>query len=301
MIGEQVDCIRHEPVMVEEVLFYILERTRNVVVDCTLGDGGHSWEILSRSPGAFVLGIDVDDEALAVSDKRLGSKFRGRVKVAKGDYRELPCVLARLGVPRISGVLFDLGVSSRQIDKAERGFSYWGKAPLDMRMNPAAPRTAGDILLESSEDELECIIREYGEERFSRQIARAIVTRRIVEPITTTEALVDVVIDAIPSRARREKMHPARRTFQALRIATNDELSRLAKSIRRAFFLLEQGGILMVISYHSLEDRIAKNVLKELEAIGAGTVRAKKVIRPSEAEIERNSRSRSAKLRVIQR
>lgn len=301
MNGEPIDCIRHEPVMVKEVLSFILERTRHVVVDCTVGDGGHSWEILSSSSGTYVLGIDVDDEAVAVSDKRLISGFKGRFKVVKWDYRELPEALARFGVPRISGALLDLGVSSRQIDKAERGFSYWAEAPLDMRMNPAGQRTARDILSESSEEELERIMREYGEERFSRQIARAIVKRRAAEPILTTENLVEVVINAVPPRARRDKIHPARRTFQALRIAVNDELSRLARTLRGIFSLLEPGGILLVIAYHSLEDRIAKNVFRELEAGGDGKVRTRKVLRPSEAEIERNPRSRSARLRVIER
>ncbi len=301
MNSEQIDCIRHEPVMVEEVLSFILERTRNVVVDCTIGDGGHSWEILSSSSGTFIVGIDVDDEAVAVSDKRLTSGFKGRFKVMKWDYRELPGALARFGVPRISGALLDLGVSSRQIDKAGRGFSYWAEAPLDMRMNPAGQRTAKDILSESSEEQLERIIREYGEERFSRQIARAIVKRRAAKPIATTQNLVEVVRNAIPPRARKDKMHPARRTFQALRIAVNDELSRLARTFKRVFSLLEPGGVLLVIAYHSLEDRIAKNVFRELEAGEDGIVRTRKVLRPSEAEIERNPRSRSARLRVIER
>lgn len=299
MMNQHNDYIYHEPVMVEEVVSFIMERKRDIFVDCTLGDGGHSWEVLSRNQDTFVLGIDVDDEALEVANKRLGSKFQGRFKAIKGDYRELPYVLARVGVSRIGGMLLDLGVSSRQLDEAHRGFSYRTEAPLDMRMNPLASRTARDILADSSQDEIENILRQYGEERCARQIARAIVERRNVEEIATTTDLVGTIKSAIPTRSQGK--HPARKTFQALRIATNDELSRLSKSIEQGIYLLEPGGIIVIITYHSLEDRIAKNTFRDIESRGLGTVRTRKVIRPSEAEIKRNPRSRSAKLRVIQR
>ena len=301
MMNQHNDYIYHEPVMVEEVVSFIMERKRDIFVDCTLGDGGHSREILSHSPDTFVLGIDVDDEALEVANKRLGSKFQGRFKAIKGDYRELPGVLARFGVSGIGGMLLDLGVSSRQLDEAHRGFSYWTEAPLDMRMNPDAPKTARDILAESSQDELERILRDYGEERFARRIARTIVERRKIKEITTTTELVDAIKGAMPVRTRSQAQHPARKTFQALRIATNDELSRLNASIVQGFHLLEQGGVILIITYHSLEDRIAKNTFRDIESKGLGTVRTRKVVRPSEAEIKRNPRSRSAKLRVIQR
>ncbi len=300
MMDRLDERIYHKPVMVEEVLSFVNQRKRSVVVDCTLGDGGHSQAILDNTQDTFVIGIDVDDGAVAVAGKRLGSMFRGRFHVSKGDYRELNWHLAQSGVPRVSGILIDLGVSSRQLDQAHRGFSYWVEAPLDMRMNPQSPRTARDIVTQSSEAELERILREYGEERFSRQIARAIVEQRDKRQIETTTELVEVIKSALPARARYKQQHPARKTFQALRIAVNDELSRLDSALRRCFSLLEPEGVLMVITYHSLEDRIAKRVFKQAETGGTGLVRTKKVIRPSEAEVAGNPRARSAKLRVIQ-
>jgi len=300
MMGCEVRREYHQPVMVSEVLEFILEARRNIVVDCTVGDGGHSLEILRNSPNTFVFGIDVDDEAVSTSQKRIDREFMGRFKAVKWDYRELNRFCSRFGIARISAVLFDLGVSSRQLDQKERGFSYQVDAPLDMRMDPRLHKTAADILAEASEDELEGIIREYGEERFSRRIAREIVERRKVEPITTTGQLVEVIDSAMPKGARKDPIHPARRTFQALRIATNDELSRLGDSLAVAFSLLEPGGVLIVITYHSLEDRIVKNTFKELEANLSATIRTKKVLRATKSEVEVNPRSRSAKLRVIQ-
>lgn len=299
-MGCEVRREYHQPVMVSEVLEFILEARRNIVVDCTVGDGGHSLEILRNSPNTFVFGIDVDDEAVSTSQKRIDREFMGRFKAVKWDYRELNRFCSRFGITRISAVLFDLGVSSRQLDQKERGFSYQVDAPLDMRMDPRLHKTAADILAEASEDELEGIIREYGEERFSRRIAREIVERRKVEPITTTGQLVEVIDSAMPKGARKDPIHPARRTFQALRIATNDELSRLGDSLAVAFSLLEPGGVLIVITYHSLEDRIVKNTFKELEANLSATIRTKKVLRATKSEVEVNPRSRSAKLRVIQ-
>lgn len=299
-MGCEVRREYHQPVMVSEVLEFILEARRNIVVDCTVGDGGHSLEILRNSPNTFVFGIDVDDEAVSTSQKRIDREFMGRFKAVKWDYRELNRFCSRFGITRISAVLFDLGVSSRQLDQKERGFSYQVDAPLDMRMDPRLHKTAADILAEASEDELERIIREYGEERFSRRIAREIVERRKVEPITTTGQLVEVIDSAMPKGARKDPIHPARRTFQALRIATNDELSRLGDSLAVAFSLLEPGGVLIVITYHSLEDRIVKNTFKELEANLSATIRTKKVLRATKSEVEVNPRSRSAKLRVIQ-
>ncbi|HOA70449.1 MAG: 16S rRNA (cytosine(1402)-N(4))-methyltransferase RsmH [Bacillota bacterium] len=301
MMDRLDERIYHKPVMVREVLEFVTECTRSVVVDCTLGDGGHSYAILDNTQDTFVLGIDIDDEAVAVAGKRLNPVFGGRFHPSKGDYRELNLHLARVGIPRVSGILIDLGVSSRQLDQAHRGFSYWAEAPLDMRMNPQSTTTAKDIVAYSSEEELERILREYGEERYSRQIAKAIVEHRDKHPIETTTELVQIIQNAIPSRVRYRRLHPARKTFQALRIAVNDELSRLDAALRRCFSLLEAGGVLMVITYHSLEDRIAKRVFRELEAMGPGLVRTKKVIRPSEAEVADNPRARSGKLRVIQR
>ncbi|HHW17687.1 MAG TPA: 16S rRNA (cytosine(1402)-N(4))-methyltransferase RsmH [Firmicutes bacterium] len=292
----------HEPVMVEKVLSYALGIRMNVFVDCTLGDGGHTLEILRATRDTLVIGIDIDREAVAAARERLTSSgFPGRAVVLREDYRNLPHVLARLGVPRIDAAIFDLGVSSRHLDDPQRGFTYKGDAPLDMRMNPDSPKTARDIIMNSSEAELERIIREYGEERFSQKIARAIVERRSVKPIETASDLVEVILKAIPGRFRGGRLHPARRTFQALRIATNDEISKLGNSLQNAFYLLNPGGKLMVISYHSLEDRVVKGLFRELEKTGNARVLTKKPDRPSEAEVARNPRSRSAKMRVIER
>ncbi len=293
--------IYHEPVMANEVLSFIPKRKTNIAVDCTLGDGGHTWEILSANPSTFVLGIDVDDEAIEVSQQRLFSKFNGRFQLAKYDYRRLQYHLANLGISKVGAILLDLGVSSRQLDQAHRGFSFMVEAPLDMRMNPMQQKTAGDVLSESDEKTIERILKRYGEERFAKQIARAITKYKTKQKISTTTELVEIIKSAIPARARYGSIHPARRTFQALRIATNDELSQLRCSLYKCFDLLEPKGVLIVITYHSLEDRIVKRVFKQIEDKKIGVVRTRRVVRPTKAEILKNSRSRSAKLRVVQK
>jgi 16S rRNA (cytosine1402-N4)-methyltransferase len=291
----------HEPVMVSEVMRHLLSRPREVVVDCTVGDGGHSLEVLSRTKGTFVVGVDVDSEAVAVSRMRLGESFPGRFVVTKGDYRELPTVLAKLGIPAIDGALYDLGVSSRQLDAPERGFSYWGEGPLDMRMDRESAFTAREILNTWSEEEIGRILRDYGEERFSARISREIVRAREEGPLETAKDLVAVIKRAVPGPARRGATHPARRTFQALRIAANDELSRLGTSLERAFGLLRPGGAMAVLSYHSLEDRIVKSVVKSLADRGLVKKLTRRPETASEAEVSRNARSRSAKLRAIEK
>lgn len=291
----------HEPVMVSEVLQHLSARPRSVVADCTLGDGGHSEAVLSSTKETFVVGMDVDSEALAVADVRMRESHPGRFVAVKGDYRELPTVLAKLGIPAIDGALFDLGVSSRQLDTLERGFSYWGEGPLDMRMNQEGGMTAADILQTWSEEEISRILREYGEERFSARISREVVRAREDHLLGTAKDLVEIIKRAYPAAAKRGGPHPARRTFQALRIATNDELSRLALSMERAVHLLRPGGVVAVLTYHSLEDRIVKNSFKGLIERGAGVKVQRKPETASEAEVARNARSRSAKLRVIER
>ncbi len=291
----------HEPVLVSEVLTHLLARPRKVIADCTLGDGGHSMAVLERTTETFVVGIDVDSEAVAVAGKRLRESHPGRFVARKGDYRELPTVLANLGIPAIDGALFDLGVSSRQLDTPERGFSYWGEGPLDMRMNQEGGLTARDILETWSEQDIARILRDYGEERFSARISREIVRAREEHLLGTAKDLVEIIKRAYPGSAKRGGPHPARRTFQALRIATNDELSRLGQSMERAFYLLKPGGVLVVLTYHSLEDRIVKNSFRGLVDRGLGRKVVRKPEMPSEEEVERNARSRSAKLRVIER
>jgi 16S rRNA (cytosine1402-N4)-methyltransferase len=291
----------HEPVMVEEVMKYLLARPRKVIADCTLGDGGHTKVVLSRTSGTFVVGMDVDSEALMVAGQRLRESYPGRFVAVKGDYRELPTVLAKLGIPAIDGALFDLGVSSRQLDTLERGFSYWGEGPLDMRMNQEGGMTAGDIVNSWSEEEISKILWEYGEERFSARISREIVRTREDRLLGTAKDLVDIVLRAYPGAARHGGPHPARRTFQALRIVTNDELSRLALAMERAADLVNHEGVLAVLTYHSLEDRIVKSSFKALVERGAGQRVQKKPETASEAEVAGNARSRSAKLRVVER
>ena len=289
----------HEPVMVREVTDLLCPVSNPVVLDCTLGDGGHSLAVLGRSSGAFVVGIDVDSEAIEIAERRLRYAFPGRFVVRKGDYRGLPGVLARIGIPAVDGILFDLGVSSRQLDLPHRGFSYWSEGPLDMRMDRESPLTARDIVNTWSEEEIRRIIREYGEERLAARIAREIVRARGRRPIETTRELAEVIEGAVPGSARRQPVHSARRTFQALRIAVNGELVELGRSLLTAFELLRHRGVMVVLSYHSLEDRIAKNVMRSLADQGRGEILTKKPRAAGEAEISSNPRSRSAKLRAL--
>jgi 16S rRNA (cytosine1402-N4)-methyltransferase len=291
----------HEPVMVSETMSYLLQPDPAVCVDCTLGDGGHTLEILKRKRDVYVIGFDVDSEALRVARKRLAREFDGRFSALKADYRDMSRVLAEFGAPRVDAVLYDLGVSSRQLDTPERGFSYWGDQALDMRMNTDGAITAKDIVATYSGEELTRILREYGEERFAPRIAREIVKAREVREICTADELVELVKRAIPVRARTGGGHPARKTFQALRIAVNDELRRLARSLEDGFFHLKPLGVMAVLSYHSLEDRIVKETFKRLHDAGEGERLTKKPLSPSEAEVARNARARSARLRVMKR
>lgn len=291
----------HEPVMVSQVMEYLLSRPREVVVDCTVGDGGHSSGILRRDKGVFVAGIDVDREAVATARARLGESYPGRFVVDKGDYRDLPAVLSRLGIPRIDGALYDLGVSSRQLDTPERGFSYRGEGPLDMRMDLDGALTAGDIVNTWSENEIGRVLRDYGEERYWARISREIVRAREGYLLNTGKDLAEAIERAVPGHARRGSTHPARRSFQALRIAANDELSRLGEALERAFGLLRPGGAITVLSYHSLEDRIVKDAMRSLADRGIARRLTRKPVTASEAEVSRNARSRSAKLRAIEK
>ncbi len=291
----------HQPVMVSEVMKHLLARPRSVIADCTLGDGGHAAAVLERAAETFVVGMDVDTDALEVARRRLGQAHPGRFVAVRGDYRELPTVLAKLGIPAIDGALYDLGVSSRQLDAPERGFSYWGEGPLDMRMDRGGGITAGDILNTWSQEEIGRAIRDYGEERFWARISREIVRARERGPLDNGKDLVNIIKRAVPGPARRGAIHPARRTFQALRIATNDELSRLGVSLEKAFSCLTPGGAIVALSYHSLEDRIVKSVMKSLSDRGLARKLTRKPETASEAEVSRNARSRSAKLRAIEK
>ena len=255
--------VAHVPVLRERVLALVapaLERPGSVLVDATLGLGGHTEAVLERVPHARVVGIDRDPDALDRSRERL-QPYAERVTFAHAVYDEVADVLAELGLSSVQGVLFDLGVSSMQLDREDRGFAYAEDAPLDMRMDGTTGRTAADVLNTYSAGELARVLRDYGEERFARRIAGRIVAEREREPFTRSARLVELVRDAIPAATRRTGGHPAKRTFQALRIEVNDELAVLRRALPDAIDALAVGGRVVVMSYHSLEDRIAKQVL----------------------------------------
>jgi 16S rRNA (cytosine1402-N4)-methyltransferase len=281
----------HEPVLVEEVVRLLGEASS--VLDLTVGAGGHA-EALLEAGVPVIVGVDRDPEALAEASERLSDR-RERFRAVLARFSDVSEVAEEAGVSRAGGVLYDLGVSSLQLDRPGRGFSYRIDGPLEMRMGPEGP-TAAEVVNTYSEDELTRVIREHGEERYAGRIARAIVRARERAPLQSTAELSRVVAGAVPKR--RGGPHPARRTFQAIRIETNRELEELAASLPRAAGLLEPGGRLVVISYHSLEDRIAKRFLAGDERL---EVLTKKVVRPSQSEMARNPRARSARLRAAQR
>lgn len=289
---------------------------KGLYVDCTLGGGGHSYEILrASSPGGRLIGLDQDGEAIAAAGRRL-VEFKDRVTLVKANFAELPAVLERLGIRLVDGILYDLGVSSYQLDNPERGFSYQHDAPLDMRMNRDAGVPAGELINSLPEEELKRIIWEYGEERFAGRIASLIVRERKKAPIAATGQLADIIKAAIPARYRREGPHPAKRTFQAFRIAVNNELEKLRGALDEMVRFLGPGGRACVITYHSLEDRITKEAFREMArsctcprdfpVCVCDRKPLVKVIRPggiipTAEEIEENPRARSARLRIAEK
>ena len=306
--------MEHRPVLAREVvdLFEPALGEGGVVVDATLGRGGHSAELLAAFPRCNVIGIDRDPEALAASRAHLAS-YGDRVRFARDNFEGLASVLERLGIETVRGVLFDLGVSSPQLDEASRGFSFRNEGPLDMRMDPDQRLSAYEVVNGYAVGELEKVISLYGEERFARRIARSIVRRR---PITTTTELADVVKLAIPAATRRTGGHPARRTFQGIRIEVNAELRALESGLDQAISALEPGGRVVVISYHSLEDRIVKRRFADaargcvcppdLPVCRCGAratlrVLTRRPVRPTEKESARNPRAEAAKLRAAER
>ncbi|MBK5308060.1 MAG: 16S rRNA (cytosine(1402)-N(4))-methyltransferase RsmH [Frankiaceae bacterium] len=306
----------HVPVLLDRcvgLLAPALTGPDAVVVDCTLGMGGHAEALLAATPARLV-GVDRDPEALRRSTSRLSS-YADRTTFVHAVYDELPAVLAELRLERVQGVLFDLGVSSLQLDEAERGFAYAQDAPLDMRMDPTRGRTAADIVNTYAGKDLARVLREYGDERFAGRIADAIVRERDKEPFTSTARLAELVRSAIPAATRRTGGHPAKRTFQALRIEVNDELGVLRRAIPAAIDALAVGGRLVVLSYQSLEDRIVKaelvarstsDVPIDLPFIPAGSEpELRLLVRGSEqasvAEVETNPRAASVRLRAAER
>jgi len=288
------------PVMSAEVVAALAPGRGGVFVDCTLGLGGHAAAVLAAG-ATHVIGIDRDAEALAVARERL-ARWAGQVEFVHADFRGLGDLLDARGVPRVDGILADLGVSSLQFDGDGRGFSFQRDERLDMRMDRSSGPTAADLIAELPEGELADLIYRYGEERYSRRIARAVACARREGPIATTGQLAALVRRAIP-RKGYSPIHPATRTFQALRIAVNRELDGLDRFVGEACGRLAPLGRLVVIAFHSLEDRVVKHTLRELAADGSRSLRllARKAVRPTESEVESNPRARSARLRAIER
>ena len=306
---------KHISVLLNECIENLNIKPDGIYVDGTLGMGGHSYEIASRLSTGRLIGIDRDESAIERAGKRLAI-FGGRVTLVHGNFCDTAEILENLGIGGADGMLFDLGVSSPQLDETERGFSYMGDAPLDMRMDSGDSLKASDVVNGYSEDRLNRIFWDYGEERYARIISAAIVKYRAEKPIETTLELVGIIKSALPAAALREKQHPAKRCFQAIRIAVNDELGSIERMMETAPDKLNPGGRLCVISFHSLEDRIVKSGIaarengctcpREAPICTCGFVKtlrsvSRKPILPSEEELESNPRSRSAKLRVAER
>lgn len=307
----------HESVLVAEVVDYLAPRDHGVYVDGTLGGAGHAGQILGRAPGASLIGIDRDPAALLASQANLAA-FSDRIRLVHGTYGDLARILAELGATRVDGILLDLGVSSPQLDVAERGFSFARPGPLDMRMDPTSGPTALDLLRDTFVDDLADLIATLGEERHARKIARLIKEALAADRLHTTTDLANVIGKAVPTiEQRKSKIHPATRTFQALRIAVNAELAELEHFLAGFPDLLAPGGRCAIISFHSLEDRLVKNRFRDLawttslpphlaERAGERTLPVcelvtRKAVVATDDEIARNPRARSARLRVCER
>ena len=305
----------HVSVLLRECIDNLNIKPDGIYLDGTLGLGGHSYEIASRLTTGRLVCVDRDETAIARAGRRL-APFAGRVTLVHGNFADAAAILDSLGIDGADGMLFDLGVSSPQLDEASRGFSYRQDAPLDMRMDGSAQLTAYEVVNTWSAEKLNRILWDYGEERYARRITAGIVNAREKAPIASTMALVEIIKAALPAAALREKQHPAKRSFQAIRIAVNDELGAIAAMMESAPDKLKPGGRLCVISFHSLEDRIVKAGIaarengctcpREAPVCTCGFVRtlrsvSRKPILPGEEERERNPRARSAKLRVAER
>ena len=313
--GSEALEAKHFSVMLNECIENLKIKPDGVYLDGTLGMGGHSYQIASRLGSGHLICIDRDETAIERAGRRL-APFEDKVTLVHGNFSDAAAILDSLGIDGADGMLFDLGVSSPQLDESERGFSYMNDAPLDMRMDKGESLTAYAVVNTWDEQRLLRILWDYGEERYARRIVGAIMERRAQRPVETTLELVDIIKGAMPAAALREKQHPAKRTFQAIRIAVNDELGAIARMMETAPDKLNIGGRLCVISFHSLEDRIVKSGIaarengctcpREAPVCTCGFVKTlrsvtRKPILPSEEELEVNPRSRSAKLRVAER
>ena len=309
-------AFEHKSVLLYETVDSLNIKPDGIYVDGTLGGGGHAYEVCSRlGKHGRLIGIDQDADAIAAATKRL-EPFADKVTVVRSNYENIASVLHDLGIEKVDGIYLDLGVSSYQLDTASRGFTYREDAPLDMRMDQRNTQTAADIVKTYSETELYHIIRDYGEDRFAKNIAKHIVQRRQEKPYETTGELIETIKAAIPAKIRATGGHPAKRTFQAIRIELNHELDVLNRSIDTMIDLLNPGGRLSIITFHSLEDRIVKKRFRDNEnpcicppefpvcmcgRKSKGTVITRKPIVPGEEELEYNKRSKSSKLRVFER
>ncbi len=306
----------HVSVLLKETIDGLNIKPDGIYVDGTLGGGGHSLEIAKRlSKNGHLYGIDRDTDAIEAAGERL-REYSDRFTAIHSNFYNAAEVLKNIGVQKIDGFILDLGVSSHQLDEADRGLSYMQDAPLDMRMDRGAPYTAWNVVNEKSEKELNDIIFKYGEEKWAKRIAQFIVAEREKKPIDTTYELVEVIKKAVPKGARRDGPHPAKRTFQAIRIEVNGELAILDKTVDDMTEMLSEGGRMCIITFHSLEDRIIKNAMKRHEnpctcppefpvcvcgKVPDGKVITRKPILPSDEELEVNPRSRSAKLRIMEK
>lgn len=306
----------HKSVLLNETIENLNIKPEGIYVDGTLGGGGHSYEIAKRLNGkGRLIGIDQDKEAIMAATQRL-EEFKDKVSIVKSNYCNMGQVLRELGISKVDGIILDLGVSSYQLDTPQRGFSYNEDAPLDMRMDTDNPLTAKDIVNGYSIDELTKIIKDYGEDRFARNIAKHIVSAREKAPINTTFELNEIIKAAIPAKVRQTGGHPSKRTFQAIRIELNRELDVLKDTLEQMIDLLNPEGRICIITFHSLEDRIVKTIFKDMEnpcvcppqfpvcvcgKESKGNVVTRKPIIPSLEELEYNKRSKSSKLRVFER
>lgn len=292
----------HKSVLLNETIEALNIKPECRYIDATLGGGGHTREIIER--GGVVLGIDVDEEALQYAEKDLRFKIKDLrigtdLILVKGNFREIDKLAKKYGFEKVEGAVFDLGVSSHQLETPERGFSFQFESELDMRMDRDLSIKAGDLINGLTKKELYELLTKFGEERFAWIISESIVSARQVAPIRTSRELAEIIRKAV--RVKKDKINPATRTFQALRIAVNDEINSLKEGLERVLEVINKGGRIAVISFHSLEDRIVKNKFKEWEEMARGHIITKKPIVPSEEEIRQNNRARSAKLRVFEK
>ncbi len=298
---EEMKTKYHIPVMLREVIDYLDLAPGKVVVDATLGTGGHSLAILEKiAPGGRLIGIDRDEESLKIAKERL-AKFKNSAEFVYGNFVDIDKILGNLKVKKIDAILFDLGVSSLQLEDPERGFSFQNEGPLDMRLDRNSYISAYDLVNNLNEEEISTLLRNFGEERWHNRIARYLVRERQKHPISTTRELSEVVIRALPYKHRYYRIHPATRTFQAVRIAVNRELETLQAALEKTVGLLNKKARICVISFHSLEDRIVKFSFRGSASAGLIKIITPKPLTPKEDEIAENPSSRSAKLRVGER